>query len=163
MLDTHDENSSVRLFFQIIRLCFTRNFALCRSINLHPGQIHLLTLLDEREGVTQKELSDHLYVSAPTVAVTLRRLESAGLVDRRKDPEDHRKFRIFLTESGRRTARQLSQITDQMRGVFTKNFSPEEQMLFKRLLLQVRENLLESDDKNRSLSQEKAPDEKISF
>ena len=78
-------------------------------------------------------------------------------------PEDHRKFRIYLTESGRRTARQLSQITDQMRGVFTKNFSPEEQMLFKRFLLQVRENLLESDDKNRSLSQEKAPDEKIPF
>ena len=34
---------------------------------------------------------------------------------------------------------------------------------FKRFLLQVRENLLESDDKNRSLSQEKAPDEKILF
>jgi len=68
---------------------------------LHPGQAFCVAAISHREGITQAELAEELGVSRPTVSVMLRKLERAGVVERRTDPDDQRYTRLFLTDEGR--------------------------------------------------------------
>jgi len=139
-----EETSTYAIFFQIMRLCFSRSFSLVADMGIHPGQMHLLMEVARQEGQTQKELCDQLCVSAPTVAVTIRRLERSGLLERRKDAADQRKCRIWLTDAGRALAERLSAVMEDIRKDFYRSFTPEEQALMQRFFLRIRDNLLES-------------------
>ena len=68
---------------------------------LHPGQAFAVAEISHREGLTQAELAESLGVSRPTVTVMLQKLEKAGAVERRSDPEDQRFTRLYLTDEGR--------------------------------------------------------------
>ena len=62
-----------------------------------------LTLLDWVAGAPGsgiQEIADGLGLTAPTVSVGVRRLEAAGLLERRPDPEDGRAIQVFLTAQG---------------------------------------------------------------
>lgn len=68
---------------------------------LHPGQAFCVAAISHREGITQAELAEELGVSRPTVSVMLRKLERAGVVERRTDTDDQRYTRLSLTAEGR--------------------------------------------------------------
>ncbi len=53
------------------------------------------------EGITPTSLSHFQNVSKNTISALLRGLEEQGLIERALDPEDHRIFRILLTQAGR--------------------------------------------------------------
>jgi len=62
-----------------------------------------LTLLDwvaESPGSGIQDIADSLGLTAPTVSVGVRRLEAAGLLERRPDPKDGRAIQTFLTAPG---------------------------------------------------------------
>lgn len=65
------------------------------------GQPPILEYLSKNESCTQKELADHLSVSPPSVAMSIKRMQKAGLVDKSADSSDLRYNRISLTEKGR--------------------------------------------------------------
>jgi DNA-binding MarR family transcriptional regulator len=69
------------------------------------GQPFILFMLrDHQEGMNwdQKQFAEALGVSPATVAISIKRMERAGLVTRVPDPEDLRRNRITITEKGRR-------------------------------------------------------------
>jgi DNA-binding MarR family transcriptional regulator len=66
----------------------------------------LMTLLIGGEGITQQELAKRLLVTKGNVCGLIDRMESAGWVERREDPEDRRANRIYLTDNGRQQATQ---------------------------------------------------------
>lgn len=70
-------------------------------IGLHPGQEFLLAALWQQEGAAVGELAVSIGVEPPTVTKMVRRLEAAGLVERRADPDDARLTRVYLTDEGR--------------------------------------------------------------
>jgi len=47
-----------------------------------------------------QEVANGLGLTAPTVSVSVRRLEAAGLLERRPDPQDGRAIQLFLTAQG---------------------------------------------------------------
>jgi DNA-binding MarR family transcriptional regulator len=53
-----------------------------------------------REGASQKNIADYLGVAPPTVAVSLKRMEKAGLVRKRVNEQDMRENYIELTDKG---------------------------------------------------------------
>ncbi len=53
------------------------------------------------EGVGQRELITAMRRTAGTVSVRLGRLERAGMIERRADPEDRRSVTVTITEAGR--------------------------------------------------------------
>lgn len=67
---------------------------------LHVGQELLLARLCRTAGMRQTDLARDLGVELPTVHRTLTRLESAGFVTRRPDPDDARASLAFLTPAG---------------------------------------------------------------
>ncbi len=62
----------------------------------------MLQALDKRDGQGQHELARAVFKDAPTVTRIIDLLCRKGLTRRRPDPEDRRRFRIFLTPAGRK-------------------------------------------------------------
>jgi len=63
-------------------------------------QLALLEWVAGAPGCGIQDLADGLGLTAPTVSVTVRRLEEAGLLHRQPDPADGRAIRLFLTDEG---------------------------------------------------------------
>ena len=59
-------------------------------------------------GVTPTGLSHNQHVSRNTVSALLRGLEDQGLIERKLDEDDHRVFRIALTQTGRHIAQEMA-------------------------------------------------------
>ena len=78
-----------------------RNYAeMLRELNLHVGQEQLLCRLWREDGITQIQLSDRLNCEPPTITNMVKSLENHGFVIRKKDPEDGRVSRVYLTQAG---------------------------------------------------------------
>lgn len=82
--------------------CRQRNIidAKFRENGLYFGQPPILKYLSEHKNATQKEIADHLHISAPSVATSLKRMEEAGLVVRLENKEDARRNTLKLTKKG---------------------------------------------------------------
>jgi DNA-binding MarR family transcriptional regulator len=65
----------------------------------HPQYLVMLALW-ERSPRRAGDLSDELLLEPATLSPLLRRLESAGLLTRSKDPADERALAVALTEAG---------------------------------------------------------------
>jgi len=72
-----------------------------------------LRTLSHRDGCTQRELAKATHLRAPTVSVTLQRMEQDGIVRRETDKNDARQTLVWLTEKGRDLNTQtIAQIKD---------------------------------------------------
>ncbi|ARV61185.1 transcriptional regulator [Nostocales cyanobacterium HT-58-2] len=111
------------------------------ELGLHPGQEILLLHLWKNDGLIQSELASLMQVEAPTLTKMLHRMEKAGFLERRKDEEDARICRIYLTQAGRLLEEPITNAWNVLEKQILANLTLEEQLLFRRLLLQVRNNL----------------------
>ncbi|WP_186420066.1 MarR family transcriptional regulator [Bosea sp. CS1GBMeth4] len=75
-----------------------------RELGLSIPQFDLLSTLTEREGISQSELAERLYVTKGNVSGLVDRLVQAGLVERRAIVGDRRSYAMHLTPEGRRLA-----------------------------------------------------------
>jgi DNA-binding MarR family transcriptional regulator len=87
-----------------------------------------------QEGITAAELGKLLILDKATLSGVLMRLEESGWICRDNDPEDKRLIRLYPTEKANRFKNELIQIRCEANEAFLEKFSPEEQLLFKRLL-----------------------------
>lgn len=111
------------------------------GVGLYAGQEQFLSSLWEEDGLTQVELAQRMCVQPPTINKMLTRLESAGLVERRLDPDDNRFSRVYLTKKSRNVQQDVEQAFSKLEARVIANLTIEEQVLLKRLLMQVYENL----------------------
>ncbi|WP_158598087.1 MarR family winged helix-turn-helix transcriptional regulator [Noviherbaspirillum saxi] len=65
-----------------------------------PAQLQILRLLDEHGHMMQTELSNLAGTDKSTAGLVLTNLLKQHLVDRHTDPEDKRRKRVMITESG---------------------------------------------------------------
>lgn len=112
------------------------------GIGVYAGQERFLWHLWREDGLTQSQLVERLCVQPPTVSKMLDRMEKAGLVTRRPDPDDSRSTRVYLTEQGRRSQSAVSEVWMSIEQRLTQGLSVEERLLLRRLLLQVHQNLI---------------------
>lgn len=91
--------------------------------------------------MSQKEISQKLNISPPTVAVSIKRLERAGFLERKTDEKDQRKSRIYLTEEGRDMIRKSKAYIEENEKVLFKGFSESELCLLRRFFDQMIFNL----------------------
>lgn len=68
---------------------------------LHLGQDHLLAVLWERDGRTPGEIAAAVNVTTPAVVKMAGRMIEAGWITRRRDEQDNRLVRLWLTDAGR--------------------------------------------------------------
>ncbi len=136
-----------QLMDRVSHMFFSRHFSLLEQIDVHPGQVPLLLTVRDESGLSQKELANKLFVSAPTITVSMKRLENAGLIEKTPDEKDARIMRVYITQKGIETAQELRSITEKLEEEMFEGFTIEEKIVFRRLLLQIRDNLLKNSDK----------------
>lgn len=76
-------------------------------MNMHHGKGRILSVLLRREGITQKELSEHLAIRPQSLSDSLARLEEEGLICRERSETDKRELRLYLTETGKSHAEEI--------------------------------------------------------
>ncbi|WP_439596157.1 MarR family winged helix-turn-helix transcriptional regulator [Falsiroseomonas sp.] len=74
---------------------------LLEPLGLTYPQYLVLLVLWEAEEPTVKAIGQRLHLDSGTLTPLLKRMESAGLLQRRRDAEDERQVRIALTQAGR--------------------------------------------------------------
>ena len=111
------------------------------QLGLHTGQEMVLLQLWIEEGLPQSQLAAGMGVEPPTVTKMLQRMEQAGLIERRPDPEDARFSRVFLTARGRALEQPVLEVWQHLETQTVAGLSLAEQMLLRRLLMQVLTNL----------------------
>ena len=138
-----NDDSLRNIFMQVIRLQFLRSHSLLEKTDMYPGQPPFILALDKKDGQSQKELGETLGVKASTITVMTQRLEKNGIVERKQDEKDQRKSKIFLTQKGKEVCEELKTIHEQITDECFKGLTVDEKVIFRRLLMQIRENLTE--------------------
>jgi DNA-binding MarR family transcriptional regulator len=74
---------------------------LARRHGLPLPHFEVLLCLNHREGISQQDLAERLLLTKGNICVMVQKMEAAGLIERRSDPDDQRFHRIYLTPTGR--------------------------------------------------------------
>lgn len=109
----------------------------------------LMIELAKRDGITQLDLVRATHLKAPTISVTLQKLEKDGFVTRRTDNYDLRAMRVYLTEKGNDYNKHIvRKVRTEEENVLSCLTDSENKQLMK-LLLKIKENMVEVCEKNK--------------
>lgn len=75
----------------------------------------VLQILDEEDGLSQFEIAQRTEKDAPTITRIIDLLQKKSMIERKPDSGDRRKFRINLTEEGKKKIKQLLPSVQQFR------------------------------------------------
>jgi DNA-binding MarR family transcriptional regulator len=134
------------LLAQVCRLHHARVHVLLEGIGIYRGQPPVLFMLWEQEGRTHSELAKHIHVQPATITKMIQRMERAGFVERRSDPDDERVSRVYLTDTGRAIQTEMQQIFEGLEQEALAGFSADERVSLRQLLSKIRDNLLRIND-----------------
>ncbi|WP_250292209.1 MarR family winged helix-turn-helix transcriptional regulator [Frankia sp. CiP1_Cm_nod1] len=104
--------------------------------DLSPTQLRVLVRLHAGPPPPARTsaLARELDVTDPTVSDALQALRRKGLVERERDPDDRRHYRLHLTADGRRTARAVSRWTAPVEAATSRIDRPDGEQLLAALL-----------------------------
>ena len=111
-----------------------------------PGTRLVISFLATGDGVTQLDLVNATHLRPPTISVILKKLEEDGIVERRRDENDLRSVRVYLSEKGREMDRRNIKKIKQVEAVALDGLSDGEKELAMALLGRIRDNLLVSNN-----------------
>lgn len=84
------------------------------KLGLTYPQYLVMLVLWERQPQTVGALGARLYLDSGTLTPLLKRMESAGFVDRTRDPGDERRVLVTLTDKGKALREQALHVPDTM-------------------------------------------------
>jgi DNA-binding MarR family transcriptional regulator len=126
-MDDATENSQKQtlghLLANVSRLVGSRMRMKLEAIGLHHAQGMILFRLWRKDGMAQNELAQALHITPPTATSTLQRMERDGWIERRRDANDQRVVRVYLSDKAqalRTEARvSLQEIDNELTSVLT--------------------------------------------
>lgn len=74
---------------------------LLEALGLTYPQYLVMLVLWEEDGLNVSDIGERLFLDSGTLTPLLKRLETAGFVQRTRDPKDERRVGITLTDTGR--------------------------------------------------------------
>jgi DNA-binding MarR family transcriptional regulator len=77
-----------------------------RMLGVTGPQRLVVRLIGRTPGIAPREIAETLGIHPSTLTGVLSRLERGGLIDRRPDPDDGRRARIWLTGAGSKVDRE---------------------------------------------------------
>ncbi|HKM17831.1 MAG TPA: MarR family transcriptional regulator [Limnochordia bacterium] len=113
---------------------------------VYQSQHRLLMEISCRPEVSQCELARFVGVSAPSVAVSLKKLEKGGYISREVDQEDNRFNKITITAKGNAVVEQSKQIFETTDAKVFQGFTEEEKQSLFALLQKLEANLARMED-----------------
>lgn len=113
------------------------------DLNIRSGQHDFLYVISKNEGISQKELSEFLYVGKSTTAKAVKNLMENDYVKRIQDENDKRIYRLYLAEKGKKVMPKIDATFLELVAIFSKNLSKKEEeetvIVLKRILHTISE------------------------
>jgi DNA-binding MarR family transcriptional regulator len=113
------------------------------TLGFKNGYRQILRHLARKDGVTQIDLVRATHLKAPTISVTLKKMEEEELVRRVTDEKDQRQTHVYLTEKGREMERALFGKLLETDDILLRDVSEEEKEALCVTLKKIRANILE--------------------
>ena len=129
---------------QIYRLHMQNIAGVNENFGLYPGQGRILHTIAELNGSTQKEIAEKLNISPASMAVSIQRMQKAGVVEKVADKVDKRSNRIHITNRGRRTMTDSLSEFIRFDNTLLNGFAPEEISQLDAYLTRIQANLNKS-------------------
>jgi DNA-binding MarR family transcriptional regulator len=123
---------------RLVRREANRRFA---ALGTTGAQWRVLARLRLSDGVRQVELAEALDVEPITLCRMVDRLEDAGLVERRKDADDRRAWRIHLTAQAAPVLEELERIGRAFNAELLDGIPEADRAIARRVLDRVRRNV----------------------
>ena len=114
-----------------------------RSLGATRAQWKALFGLSRHEGINQGGLADILEVEPITLCRMVDRLEEAGLVERRRDPNDRRAWRLYLSDKARPILDELQETGAELAAQALRGIPQEKIDQLSDVLNAIRQNLAE--------------------
>jgi DNA-binding MarR family transcriptional regulator len=105
------------------------------------GHWTFLRILWEKDGVTQRELSEQAGVMEPTTFSALKAMEKLGYVTRRQLPGNRKKVFVFLTPKGRLLKSKLIPLAEEVNAIAVRGVKPADIAIARQMLLTIIDNL----------------------
>ncbi len=111
------------------------------ALGVTTAQWRLLLRLYREPGLKQVELAERMDVEPITACRIVDRLEEAGLVERQRDPDDRRAWRLVVTEKAEPIMTRLRTLAEEMSGEAFEGMGHEEVEAMRDKLARIRENV----------------------
>lgn len=105
------------------------------------GHWAFLRILWQRDGLTQRELSEMAGVMEPTTFAALKAMEEAGHVERRQAAGNRKNVYVYLTPQGRALEKKLVPLARDVNKVATRGVKADDLATTRRVLLAMLDNL----------------------
>lgn len=112
-----------------------------QEFDLNRSQASVLFMLHQQDSMSQKELAAQLNITAPSITSLIQKMERTGYIIREPDRKDQRVMRLTLSEKGKSCIQAVKDVAGRMERILLEGMSPEERLLFRRLMIQANENL----------------------
>ncbi|MGC5747000.1 MarR family winged helix-turn-helix transcriptional regulator [Chryseobacterium sp. NFX27] len=80
------------------------------EIDITYPQYLVMMVLWENDGLAVNHIGEKLFLDSGTLTPLLKRLETKGIISRKRKKEDERVVEVFLTESGRQLQQKACEI-----------------------------------------------------
>ena len=94
-------------------------------------------VLKNYDGCTQLDICRLTQLKAPTVSLTLQKMESGGFIRRVADDNDKRNIRIYITDHGIEIRNEIERLLKETEEEFLREFEEEERKALKGLLVKM--------------------------
>ncbi|WUH92578.1 MarR family transcriptional regulator [Streptomyces sp. NBC_00433] len=111
--------------------------ALLAPLGINPRQFGMLSLLSERDGLTQHQLCRSLNIHRNVMVDLVDELEERGLVERRRHPADRRAHALHLPPAGRQLHAEADVQLDRFEAKLLGGLDVDEAAAFVSLLRRV--------------------------
>lgn len=140
------------LLGDVSRLVRKRFDMRANELGLTRSQWRVLARLRRREGINQKELAELLEIENITLTRHIDRLEAKDWVERRRDPNDRRAWNLYLNPKVQPILNEMRKLSTMTRKEALKGISGKESEMLIDLLLRIKANMLELDNREAELA-----------
>jgi MarR family transcriptional regulator for hemolysin len=134
----------------VLRKAFDR---LAVGLGVTRAQWKVLFRLTRTPGLRQVELADQLDLEPITLCRIVDRLEEAGLVERTRDPEDRRAWRLHVTAQAQPLIEKLQKVGAELIAQAFAGIDPKDIEITRQVLARARENAGRCTPMNRASNQ----------
>jgi DNA-binding MarR family transcriptional regulator len=114
-------------------------------LELTRAQWRALKSIRRQEGLSQTELAEYLDMEPIPVGRVIDRLEKTGFIERRADPGDRRRWRLYLLPKAHAVVEEMEVIADGLRNDALRGIDRNDFETLLRVLAQIKDNLTALD------------------
>ena len=120
------EKELIEYLRKIVQSSYSQVEERLRKYGIVKGQAHLLVVIRDNDGCTQKDLAEALGVKYSSMSERLNKLEDMGYIERSIDDDNSKFKRIYITSTGKTAAIQCRRIINEFNNTLYRGFTKKD-------------------------------------